>query len=231
MEPSWIRLRKHLGAKYGLGLMLALVVVMIVMQSSWLRAQYDLRFTKRFTSAEGKFSMDIPKSWFVKKASNMSSGGEKVYLNAHDEITKHRSRVGQSSRRLMYADVTVTMTTLTAGPAPSVKELSDALLTSRREGRARVEALLDTLSPGSGNLLPGPNINAPSSKTRFEIKRLKGYPWGKTTLADAKETCVFWHAVDDNLNCYTVTFETDKISHYERIFDNMMKSFSFDSLQ
>jgi hypothetical protein len=173
--------------------------------------------------------MEIPKSWLVRNTSGSSSGGEKVYMNAQGDITRHGRRVGQSSRRLMYADVTVAMTTLTAGPAPSVKELSDALLTSMREGRARVGALLDALSPGSGSLLPGPNINAPSSKIWFETKRLKGYSWGKTTLTDAKETCVFWHAVDDNLNCYTVTFNTDRISHYERIFDNMMKSFSFNS--
>ena len=112
-----------------------------------------------------------------------------------------------------------------ASHAADAQELSDALLVALREERTRME-VQNTLIPVQ--LLRGPNINYASTRIRFEPQELRGYTWAKTTVTDPVKTYVYWQTVDNRLNRYTVTFETDNISYYEPAFNNIMKSFSFN---
>ena len=216
-------LRKYLAGGVALGLLILFEIIMN--PPSWLLARYDLMFVKKFSSSEGKFSMEIPKSWRQDGTAKIRlGGGDNTYLSVRGEVTRRSRR-----RRLMYADMTVAMTTLPPDRSiPSAAELGEELnadLAARREVRGQFEERLGDILPEG---IPGATITGTPSNTRFEVERIKGYQWAKTTLTIGRETFIFCQAVDGRSNHYTVTFATDNISHYGPIFENMMKSFTFN---
>jgi len=206
-----------------------LLLFLIIDPPLWWHARNDITSTKKFTPADGKFSIEIPRSWHENKNPNMPSFGDKTYLNVRGEVRRYWALHSQL-RRIMYADLSVAVTTLPPGsPTPSAAELGDELnvqLIARREVRARAEELYSNIAPGG---FPGTNVTKAPSNDLFEVNKIKGYQWAKTTLTIERETFIFWQAVDDRLNHYIVTFATDNISHYEPIFENIIKSFSFNN--
>lgn len=202
----------------------------------WLQARRDLTNTQKFSSTEGKFSVEIPKSWELNKTPSwrvpnnthdISFGNGEIYLRALGEIyvSTGGRRQHPMSRRDRYAYMSVAVTT--TSQATGAKELSDALVTALREERTRLETQNTSIPVWQ---LRGPNINNPSTRVRFEVRKLKAYSWAKTTVTDlSKErTYEYWQTVNSMSNQHTITFETDNISHYEPIFENIMKSFMFN---
>ena len=200
----------------------------------WWYARNDLTSTRKFTSSEGRFSIEIPTSWYENKNPDMPSFGDQTYLNVQGTIRHYYKR--RLSETIMYADLSVAMTVLPPGRlAPSVTELGnelDAQLAAKREVRARSEELLATIAPGGlpPGGFPGTNVTKVPSSILFEERMVNGYPWAKTTLTIGRETFIFWQAVydgDGKLNHYIIAFATDNLSHYEAIFEKIMESFLF----
>ena len=230
-ETLWIQLKRH---KRSLLIFLSLCAVfflyfMIIDPPLWWYARNEMTSTKKVTSADGNFSIEIPRRWQEDKISTLPLFSEKTYLSVRGEVwlsrTEHSPR-----RRIMYVDLSIGMTTLPPGSiTPSAAELGDELnvrLTALREARAQFIELLKKTMP-EAEKLPGASVAKEPSSTTFEVKRIKGYQWAKTRLTIEREVFVFWQTVDDRMNHYIVAFATDNISHYEPIIDNIMKSFSF----
>ena len=217
-------------------LVLSLAVIAIIINPPiWMRTRYDLTFTNDFTSAEGKFSVKIPRSWELNKTPSwrnsyathdISFGAGEIYLRALGEIYIHiYDRWGdyRTPRLDRYAYMSVSMTS--ASHAVDAQELGDSLLAALREERTRLETHNNSI-PWSQ--LRGPMINDVSTKLRFEAQKLNGCSWAKTTVTDPSKIYIYWQTVDNRRNRYTITFETNNISYYEPFFDNIMRSFSFN---
>jgi hypothetical protein len=196
------RLRLYLALTF-----LPFLLLAILSPPAWLGSIYDRLFTSKFTSAEGGFSIDVPRRRIVGETSASRKmfeyrvagyrrfGGDE-FLDAW-----HRNADRSYSRRIShYALVNVRKTALPPGPAPSVEETAESLF-SKTLGRW--------------------------TNVRFEIREMKAYRWGKTTLTSGNEALVYWYVVDDRRNLYVAAFCTDRFSAYHSVFEKMMESFSF----
>ena len=190
----------------------------------------DLRSMEKFTSTEGMFSMEIPKRWMDISIDRMpytlTRGMHSHVLSRRlDDLIRlddrgvtylklrHALLAGggnySPATLVRFANMNVNMATLPSDhPIPSVQELAAEL---------------------NANLTARQNINLTPTNTRFEIKRMKGFSWAKTTLTVDDVTFFIWQVVDDMRHQYAVGFATDNTSRYEPVFDIMINSFSFDS--
>jgi len=210
---------------------------------TWLHAWYDMAFAEAFTSDKGKFSVKVPKDWQHTDIARKFYVGDddNTYLSVRDAVYRNK---GRGTRELkMYADMTVSMAPLSRRfPAPSPTDLHDALNTRLAVGREKRKQFEETI----GMEIPLGNLDRMPTNTHFEVKWINGSQWVKTTITvehktlkmtfsrdpsykSSYRTFIFWQTVDYRSNHYTVAFATDRISYYGPIFENIMKSFSFDS--
>lgn len=220
------RRKKRVGdVKFVLYVLLFSGLVVFLFPKTRVLAFYDRMFMTKFTSAEGNFSMEIPRRWDREKSGARRSGN--VYLDARGAVWGGGYKTG-ARRILQRATVTVVMEALAPDrPTPSPQELGDELsvrLGVIRGLQAQTEELLNSMIPAGP---AGLGLTETPSKTVFEVKRLKGYQWAKTTLTFEDRTRIVWQVVDDRSNHYTITFATDNISRYGPVFDKMIQSFSF----
>ncbi|GHV38066.1 hypothetical protein FACS1894187_16300 [Synergistales bacterium] len=205
---------------FGFGVVLLAVLYNVIMYPpAWLVGRLTLRSTVKITSAAGGFSLDVPTRWkgnspglshFPAALVRPKISAGKEYLNTGDSSFHETKplRGGINSRRSsgFYARMSVYMETLPVGDVPFARELAD------------VQA--ESLVAGLGAAREG--------KARTEVQRLKGYPWGKTTVTTQRveEAIVCWQTVDDNSNHYTIVFSTNAYSSFKPVFDKIMKSFT-----
>ncbi|MCL2159563.1 MAG: hypothetical protein FWH48_09170 [Oscillospiraceae bacterium] len=107
------------------------------------------------------------------------------------------------------------------GATPSATELGEELnaqLTAGREKRAQFEKQL-------GASIPWTALNSNPIDTQFEIVWIGGREWAKTTIVFRDKVSIIWQ-IANSLNRYRVLFSTNKMSHYEPIFEKIMESFS-----
>lgn len=211
--------------KFFIGAMLVFFGILFFFPKVRVFSLYDRMSMKTFTSADGNFSIDIPTRWRqARRAPRFEDG--KVYLSIEGSVWRGGRR-RMSAKRLAYASATVAMTKLPPDrPTPSLRELGEELIVrwnAMQETRAQAAALV-------GRYIDELPIGLPAATfTGFEVKSMNGYLWAKTTLVTKSRTYIFWQVVTDKSNHYIITFITSKMSHYEPVFDKMLKSFSFNT--
>lgn len=212
--------------KFFISSLLLFFIVLFFFPKTRVFSLYDRMSMKKFTSADGNFSIDIPTRWRrARRAPRFDDG--KVYLSIEGAVWGGPRRMGSGSKRLAYASVTVAMTTLPPdNPIPSPQALGEDLNVrwdAAREAQAQAVELV-------GSYVGELSIGLPAMTfTGFEVKSMKGYQWAKTTLVTESRTYIFWQVVTDKSHHYTITLITNNISNYGPVFDKMLKSFSFNT--
>jgi hypothetical protein len=211
------------------GLLVALIFIALVFvfPSTWLGAQLDLRFPQKIASSDGIYSLEIPRSWSMDNADGPSSTGGTDFMGTQGEVKSFSFQSSKMARS--KASMSVSTKTLIAGSSPVERLLNNALVGLWQGGRREIEVFLNTLSPGTGGQIPGLSVSNASTKVTFEVQKIKDYPWAKTAQISEEGATIVWQTIDDKLNHYIVTFETDDFSYYELIFDQIMDSFLFGS--
>jgi len=184
-----------------------------------------------FASAEGLFSIRIPRGWRFIEGDRLRSRNRQIISNSpplrrellnipsplehatiqpSGEIRTYISagRVftrGRRARGVMFTEISIFRTMHPTDINHSAQELNNTLLAKLRERM-----------PNSQHV----------RVIRTEVKMLNGYVWAKTTISHHGITYVFWQAIIGDSH-YIVEFQTDNLPLAEPVFENIMRSFSF----
>ena len=201
------------------------------MPSAWLNSGIDMVFVSNLSSAEGGFSVSIPRRWLVQRGAD------------HGTAFRHTpfDLSGQGGYALRSGGMSFGVVELPAEAVVPVEELANKL---HRQYEAR------PVFVSTGGLRGRRDLR----DIRVEVRNLRGRQWSKTTETSPVgpviyttrldgtvaifspdgstripvNTRITWQTIN-HARLYVVTFHTNSFSNYGPVFDRIMESFTIRS--